>query len=283
MRNATATPIKKTAVERMVNIQILLLGLILVVLSVISSVGDTVVRATTASKLWYIDYDHTNGVKKFFMDFFTSWVLYSNLVPISLFVTIEIIKYWQAILISSDLDIYYDKTDTPATCRTSSLVEELGQVEYIFSDKTGTLTCNQMEFRQCSIAGIQYADEVPEDRRAVEGDEGGIYDFKKLQENREHHATADSIHHFLALLSTCHTVIPEMVAEKSGVIKYQAASPDEGALVEGAVTMGYKFIARKPLRHDFCRWPGVRIRAFGDLRVQFHAEADVGHLSLSGW
>lgn len=247
MRNATATPIKTTAVERLVNIQILMLGGILVTLSVIGSIGDLVVRATQADKLWYLDYGNVNGAKQFFSDFFTNWVLYSNLVPISLFVTLEIIKYWQAILISSDLDIYYDKTDTPANCRTSSLVEELGQVEYIFSDKTGTLTCNQMEFKQCSIGGIQYADDVPEDRRPTGDDsETGIFDFAKLEQNRRSHPTATSIHHFLTLLSTCHTVIPETNAEKPGIIKYQAASPDEGALVEGAVTMGYKFFARKP-------------------------------------
>lgn len=165
-----------------------------------------------------------------------------------MFVTVELVKYYQAYLINSDLDIYYAETDTPAVCRTSSLVEELGQIEYIFSDKTGTLTCNMMEFKQCSIAGICYAGEVPEDSRATvqDGVEVGIHDFEKLAENLKTHENRDVMHHFLALLATCHTVIPERREDKPGKIKYQAASPDEGALVEGAVELGYKFTARKP-------------------------------------
>ena len=246
MRNATATPIKRTQVERLVNYQILMLVAILIVLSIISSVGDLIIRSAASSKLSYLYIADTNAAKQFFSDIFTYWVLYSNLVPISLFVTIEIVKYYQAFLINSDLDIYYDQTDTPAVCRTSSLVEELGQIEFIFSDKTGTLTCNMMEFRQCSIAGIQYADEVSEDRRATDINPGGIFDFKRLEKNLQNHKDRDTIHHFLALLSTCHTVIPERKEEKPGEIKYQAASPDEGALVEGAVMLGYRFTARRP-------------------------------------
>ncbi|KAI9824504.1 MAG: hypothetical protein M1819_000859 [Sarea resinae] len=248
MRNATATPIKTTAVERMVNTQIIMLVAILIALSLISSIGDLVVRSTANQKLSYLYYGRTSSAAQFFSDIFTYWVLYSNLVPISLFVTIEIVKYYHAFLINSDLDIYYDKTDTAAICRTSSLVEELGQIEYIFSDKTGTLTCNQMEFKQCSIGGIQYADDVPEDRRPImqDGYEVGIYDFNRLRENLKTHDSRTAIHHFLTLLATCHTVIPEKRDEKPGEIKYQAASPDEGALVEGAVTMGYRFTNRKP-------------------------------------
>lgn len=248
MRNATATPIKRTAVERMVNIQILMLVSILIILSVISSVGDLIVRQTQSDRLSYLVYADTHPVRQFVQDVFTYWVLYSNLVPISLFVTIEIVKYAQAFLINSDLDIYYDKMDTPATCRTSSLVEELGQIEYIFSDKTGTLTCNQMEFKQCTIAGIQYGDDVAEDRRATADDsmEAGVHEFKKLQENLRSHSSSDAIHHFLTLLATCHTVIPEKSEDKPGKIKYQAASPDEGALVDGVASLGYRFTNRKP-------------------------------------
>ncbi|ODA78810.1 hypothetical protein RJ55_06194 [Drechmeria coniospora] len=250
MRNATATPIKRTKVERQLNWLVLMLVGMLVTLSVICTVGDLVMRSVQFDSLSYLYLDRINNAGKvaqtFAKDMVTYWVLFSSLVPISLFVTIELVKYWHGILINDDLDMYHDKTDTPATCRTSSLVEELGMVEYVFSDKTGTLTCNQMEFKQCTIAGIQYADDVSEDRRATSADDlDGIHDFERLRANlRDGHESAPAIDHFLALLATCHTVIPEMT--EKGSVKYQAASPDEGALVQGAVELGYKFTARKP-------------------------------------
>ncbi|KAL1869075.1 hypothetical protein VTK73DRAFT_3383 [Phialemonium thermophilum] len=251
MRNATAAPIKRTRVERQLNMLVLVLIGILLALSVICTIGDLVMRKVMGRPLSYLMLSSTDTVgqviETFIRDMVTYWVLFSALVPISLFVTLELVKYWHGILVNDDLDIYYDKTDTPANCRTSSLVEELGMVEYVFSDKTGTLTCNMMEFKQCSIAGIMYADEVPEDRRATveDGVEIGIHEFAKLRQNLKSHESAPAIDHFLTLLATCHTVIPER-DEKSGQIKYQAASPDEGALVQGALELGYKFTARKP-------------------------------------
>ncbi|KAK7206902.1 phospholipid-transporting ATPase 1 [Myxozyma melibiosi] len=246
MRNATAAPIKRTAVEHMVNLQIIFLFGILITLSIVSSIGDVVKEHVAASELSYLYIEGRNLVKLFFQDFLTYWILYSNLVPISMFVTIEVVKFYQAFLISSDLDMYYKPSDTPAICRTSSLVEELGQIEYIFSDKTGTLTRNIMEFKQCSIAGICYGDDIPEDKRAVEvdGQVIGVHNFSVLNENLDTHPTREVIHEFLTLLSTCHTVIPEVTADEK--IKYQAASPDEGALVDGAAKLGYQFTTRRP-------------------------------------
>lgn len=251
MRNATAAPIKRTRVEKQLNILVLGLVGMLMVLSVISTAGDLITRRVQGDALSYLALDKMDGftgvARIFIKDMVTYWVLFSALVPISLFVTLEMVKYWHGILINDDMDIYYDVNDTPANCRTSSLVEELGMVEYVFSDKTGTLTCNMMEFKACSIAGVMYAETVPEDRVPTieDGVEVGIHEFKQLRENLQNgHPTTQAIEHFLALLATCHTVIPEQ--DENGNIKYQAASPDEGALVEGAVQLGYKFVARKP-------------------------------------
>jgi phospholipid-transporting ATPase len=186
-------------------------------------------------------------------DILTFVILYNNLIPISLIVTIEIVKFQQAQLINSDLDMYYAKTDTPAICRTSSLVEELGQIEYVFSDKTGTLTRNEMEFRCCSIAGFAYAAEVDDSRRE-EGEgrdawrtfdemralleatnpfvDSGRMNIVGTQKERE------MIRECLTLLAVCHTVIPEFKNEK---MVYQASSPDEAALVAGAELLGFRF------------------------------------------
>ena len=186
-------------------------------------------------------------------DILTFIILYNNLIPISLIVTMEVVKYQQAQLINSDLDMFYARTDTPALCRTSSLVEELGQIEYVFSDKTGTLTCNEMEFRCCSIGGIAYAEVVDETKRDTEDGKEGWKTFAEMREKLSSvrnpfmdipsTATAGAmdlqvITEFLTLLAVCHTVIPEIQDEK---LVYQASSPDEAALVAGAELLGYQF------------------------------------------
>ncbi|KAI9159401.1 drs2 neo1 protein [Blastocladiella emersonii ATCC 22665] len=88
--------------------------------------------------------------------FFTFVILYNTMIPISLYVTLEIVKLVQATFMNHDLQMYHEPTDQPAEARTASLNEELGQVSYLFTDKTGTLTENQMLFRQMSVAGIDF-------------------------------------------------------------------------------------------------------------------------------
>lgn len=78
------------------------------------------------------------------------------MIPLSLYVTIEIIKLGQVYFIHSDTNFYDKSSDRKLECRALNITEELGQVEYVFSDKTGTLTENNMVFRRCTIDGVDY-------------------------------------------------------------------------------------------------------------------------------
>lgn len=244
---SSAAPIKRTAVERQVNRQIAFLFIALVVLSLASTIGSSIRSWVYSKAQWYLRGDVSGSkIRQFVEDILTFIILYNNLIPISLIVTMEVVKYQQAQLINSDLDMYYAKSDTPALCRTSSLVEELGQIEYIFSDKTGTLTCNEMEFRQCTIGGVEYADVVEDAKRGERGPDGSWIGGQQTFDELRRLATTDDREgdirrEFLALLAVCHTVIPEI---KDGKMVYQASSPDEAALVSGAELLGYRFHVR---------------------------------------
>lgn len=72
--------------------------------------------------------------------------------------SVEVIRLGQSHFINWDLQMYYAEKDTPAKARTTTLNEQLGQIHYIFSDKTGTLTQNIMTFKKCCINGNIYGD-----------------------------------------------------------------------------------------------------------------------------
>ncbi|KAJ2163162.1 aminophospholipid translocase [Coemansia sp. RSA 552] len=248
MRNATAAPIKRTSVEKTTNRQIIFLFIILLLLAILSALGSQILTSRNRDQLSYLFLPQGEGAKTFVKNILTFIILYNNLIPISLIVTMEVVKFQQAQLINADMDMYDESSDTPALARTSSLVEELGQVEYIFSDKTGTLTCNIMEFRQCSIGGVMYSDVVEASKRArvVNGETIGQYDFTQLGEHMRDGEHSALLFEFFQLLATCHTVIPEKQADALNGIEYQASSPDEGALVKGASMIDFVFHTRKP-------------------------------------
>ncbi|KAK7479211.1 hypothetical protein BaRGS_00029555, partial [Batillaria attramentaria] len=236
MLNSTSTPLKRSNVEKLTNTQILLLFVVLVVLSLVCSVANSVWTGRHADTDWYLFY-HEMVESNFGYNLLTFIILYNNLIPISLQVTLEVVKFIQAIFINWDLDMYHEETDTPAMARTSNLNEELGQVQYIFSDKTGTLTQNIMEFRKCTIAGICYGNN--EESRDQFNDGSLIYNL------RSNHVTADVIRDFMVLMAVCHTVVPER-DPLTGDIHYLASSPDEAALVQAARSLGFVFTNRSP-------------------------------------
>lgn len=111
-----------------------------------------------SSNLDYLEMPNNSQFYQFIVCFF-SWVLnLSNLVPISLLVTLEVVKMAQGIFVSHDEGMRHQATQIPTHVQSSNLNEELGQVHYVFSDKTGTLTCNIMEYKKVSINGRSYGE-----------------------------------------------------------------------------------------------------------------------------
>lgn len=247
MLNSSKKPTKSSNVTRKTNRNILYLFAMLVTMSVLCSIGNFVISVRDGRNIIYVGVSMTQIGKEVGYNILTFMILFNSFIPISLMVTMEIVKYIQSTMIDNDLDIYYEKTDTPAVARSSSLIEELGQIEYVFSDKTGTLTCNEMEFRQCSIAGMTYANIPDADKQPSSGfDPSDQYSFSQLESHLENAPQGNIINEFLTSLMTCHTVIPE-TDQKTGTVIYQASSPDESALVNGASDVfGYTFIARRP-------------------------------------
>jgi phospholipid-translocating ATPase len=89
-----------------------------------------------------------------------------------LYISIEVVKTIQAFFISQDIDMYYEPLDAACVPKTWNISDDLGQIEYIFSDKTGTLTQNIMEFQKCSVNGVAYGEGVTEAQRGSAKREG---------------------------------------------------------------------------------------------------------------
>ncbi|XP_074505391.1 phospholipid-transporting ATPase IA isoform X4 [Sebastes fasciatus] len=236
MQNSTRPPLKLSNVERITNFQILVLFGCLLAISLVCSIGQTIWKYQYGNDAWYMDLNY-GGAANFGLNFLTFIILFNNLIPISLLVTLEVIKFIQAFFINWDTDMLYEPTNTPAQARTSNLNEELGQVKYIFSDKTGTLTCNVMQFKKCTIAGVAYG------HSTHSTEEEGFNDPSLLENLQSNHPTAAVILDFMTMMAICHTAVPE---HTDGKIIYQAASPDEGALVRAAKNLGFVFSGRTP-------------------------------------
>lgn len=174
MQNATDPPSKRSRIEKKMDSVIYFLFGVLLFISIIGSIGFAVRLKVDMPNWWYLRpddttmyYDPTQPALAGFLHLITAMILYGYLIPISLYVSIEIVKVLQARFINNDIAMYHEESDKPARARTSNLNEELGQVDTILSDKTGTLTCNQMEFIKCSVAGVAYGRGVTEVEKAT--------------------------------------------------------------------------------------------------------------------
>ncbi|XP_076020079.1 phospholipid-transporting ATPase IC [Genypterus blacodes] len=253
MRNGGKTRFKRTRIDELMNYMVYTIFMLLILIAAGLAIGHSFWYEEIGTKAWYLyDGKDQDASYRGFLSFWGYIIVLNTMVPISLYVSVEVIRLGQSKFINWDLQMYYAEKDTPAKARTTTLNEQLGQIEYIFSDKTGTLTQNIMQFKKCNISGISYGN--PTTAEGVALDRGRPVDFswndladKKFQ-FMDHSLVAivrsrkdKPAMEFFKLLSLCHTV---MVEHKDDELVYQAASPDEGALVTAARNFGFVFLSR---------------------------------------
>ena len=271
-RNSVKTPSKFSRLDVLMNRTVVVILVIMLICVVGLALLADVRHRKSFDYMWYAGF-HKEGIKwpylpddfeapkwkrsspSIFSFIFTFFTLLNNFVPLSLYVTVEMITLFMMLLIGWDKDMYHEDTDTPAASR-STIVTDLGLVKYVFSDKTGTLTQNVMKFKRCSVDGLAFG--APIAKASPGASDGNGIDESKLNASSVFHplkrlfvgsvtlerveegndgisvevsstsnaprASADSngfmtfnAEMFLRVMSICHTVVVEKEIDTSNI------------------------------------------------------------------
>ena len=174
MLNAGITATKRSRISKELNWNVIYNFIILLLMCIISGIVQGVTWSQGNNSLDYFEFGSIGGKPSVdgFITFWSAIILFQNLVPISLYISLEIIKTAQAFFIYSDHFMYYAPIDYPCTPKSWNISDDVGQIEYIFSDKTGTLTQNVMEFKKCSVNGIPYGEAYTEAQAGMQKRQG---------------------------------------------------------------------------------------------------------------
>ncbi|KAI1792323.1 phospholipid-transporting ATPase 1 [Ganoderma leucocontextum] len=175
MLNGGETPSKRSKIEKETNFNVIVNFVLLIFMCVAAGIlnGFFDSKSSTSAKYFEAGSEPSDSYAlNALVTFVSCLIAFQNIVPISLYISIEIVKTIQAFFISQDVDMYYKPFDAPCAPKTWNISDDLGQIEYIFSDKTGTLTQNVMEFQKCSVNGIPYGEGITEAQRGSAKREG---------------------------------------------------------------------------------------------------------------
>ncbi|XP_078007387.1 putative phospholipid-transporting ATPase IM isoform X3 [Phascolarctos cinereus] len=245
MQNSGRTKFKRTSIDRLMNTLVLWIFGFLVCMGIILAIGNSIWEHQVGDyfqAFLFRDEVVKNPIFSGFLTFWSYIIILNTVVPISLYVSVEVIRLGHSHFINWDRKMYYSKRETLAEARTTTLNEELGQIEYVFSDKTGTLTQNIMTFNKCSINGRTYGEIYDNLGRKIEINEKTKpvdFSFNPQADSKFQfydHSLIESIklgdpkvHEFFRLLALCHTVMPEEkneVQNPEGQIKLYCKGAD---------------------------------------------------------
>lgn len=154
--NANKHPrIKAPRLQFIVNRIVIVIVIFVLMIALFNTIAFSIWQRTTAKHAFYLK----NAPVATFPTLTAFFIMFNTMIPLSLYVSMEIVKLAQMFLMN-DVDMYDEKTDTAFKAQTSTINEELGQISYVFSDKTGTLTDNEMKFRKMSVAGTAWLHDV---------------------------------------------------------------------------------------------------------------------------
>ncbi|ONK67954.1 uncharacterized protein A4U43_C05F5580 [Asparagus officinalis] len=279
MMNSAISPSKRSRLEIYMNRETLWLSAFLFVMCAAVATGMGLWLHYHAHKLDSLPYYRSkyftkgrdNGKRnKFYgialeilFSFLSSVIVFQIMIPISLYITMELVRLGQSYFMIGDAEMYDSSSDSRFQCRSLNINEDLGQIRYIFSDKTGTLTENKMEFRRASLYGVDYGSSLQGTNAGGMAEQrwkfkSGVTVDPELAALLHKDLTGEerlAAHDFFLALAACNTVIP-MTSRRSSTcsdteltdevdsIDYQGESPDEQALVIAAAAYRYTLLER---------------------------------------
>ena len=199
----------------------------------------------TQGNVWYVK------IMKFL-------VLFSTIVPISLRVNLDMGKSAYSYFIQRDPGM------PGAVVRTSTIPEDLGRIEYLLSDKTGTLTQNEMEMKKIHVGTVSYANEAMDEvtayvRQAFSSSPTAdaaatpslvtpsttVASTTNVGSTRTRREIGSRVRDVVLALALCHNVTPTTDEENGQLVtSYQASSPDEIAIVRWTESVGLRLAYR---------------------------------------
>ncbi|KAI3979152.1 hypothetical protein MKX01_016977 [Papaver californicum] len=272
MLNNSGAPSKRSRLETVMNREIITLSLVLVVMcSIVSGLGWSWLLRNR-DELEYLpffrkkdyskeeNYQYSGLGAEVLFTFLKSVIVFQIMIPISLYISMELVRLGQAYFMIQDSNLYDEASNSRFQCRALNINEDLGQIKYVFSDKTGTLTENKMEFQCASIGGVDYSGAI-----ATLGEEKGytvqvdgqvlapkmkVKIDRQIQQLLKHGKETEegkNAHDFFLALAACNTIVPLVVETPDPTLRlvdYQGESPDEQALMYAAASYGFILLER---------------------------------------